>query len=56
MGVAYHIAPYSTNSHSIFFTTVTGSPAITGSFRMVTDHEPDLSSKYGNVPLTLQYF
>jgi len=35
------------------FTTVTGSP-ITGSFWTVTDSEPSLSSKYGNVPLLLK--
>jgi len=36
------------------FTTVTGSPVITGSFRMVTNREPGLCSKYGDVPLPLQ--
>ena len=38
------------------FTTVTGSPAIIGSFWTVTDREPGLNSKYSNATLTLQAF
>ena len=38
-----------------FFTTVTGSSANTGSFWTVTDREPGLSTKYGNVSLTFNY-
>ena len=36
------------------FTTVTGTPAITGSFWTVTDRESGLSSEYGDVPLGLR--
>jgi len=43
-----------TQSQHIFI-TVTGSPAITGSFWTVTDREPGLSTKYGNVSLTINY-
>jgi len=39
-----------------YFTTVTGSPAITDSVWMVTGRKPDLSSKYGDMSLTLQRF
>ena len=46
--------PKKSLSHSIFFITVTGSPAIIGSLWTVTDHEPGLSSKYDNVPFILQ--
>ena len=58
MGVAYHIALYSIKFMQAqhIFTTVTGLPAITGSFWTVTDREPGLSSKYGDVHLTLQVF
>ena len=40
--VAYHIAPYSTKftQSQHVFAAVTGTPAITGSFWMVTDREP----------------
>ena len=56
MDVAYHIAPYSTKftQSQHIYTTVTGSPAITGSLWMVTDGEPGLISKYSDMPLTLQ--
>jgi len=53
-----HIAPYSTKNvpqSQHMLTAVTGSPAITSSFGTVTDSEPGLSSKYGNVPLMMQY-
>jgi len=43
----------STQSQHIFI-TVTGSPAIIGSFWTVTYFEPGLSSKYGYMPLTSQ--
>jgi len=53
MGVATVFYKKSTHSQHIL-TTVTGSPAITSSIWMVTDCEPCLSSKYGDVTLTLQ--
>ena len=39
----------------LLFLPLSQGPA-TGSFWTVTDHEPGLSSKYGDVPLTLQVF
>jgi len=49
IGVAYH-----NYCSQRIFTTVTGSPATTGSFWMVTNCEPGLSSKYGDMLSQLQ--
>ena len=40
----------------ILFTSVTGSPAITGSFWMVTGCKPGLSCRYGNMSCVDKYF
>ena len=53
MGVAHHIAPYSTKNVTQLqhiFTPFTGIPAITSSFRTVTDRDPGLSSSMAMCP------
>ena len=53
---SFHICHCSPKKVTYIFAIVTGSPTITGCLWIVRDHEPGLSSKYGDVSFTLQFW